>query len=127
MKTKLTLVLSLILCAALSSSAKKPNVIMIMVDDFGYETLGCNGSADYKTPVLDNMAKNGIRFEHCYAQPLCTPSRVKLMTGISNVRNYVAFGKLDRKRPAPVCWAGICRSMRRSGALSGIRISTPTP
>ena len=69
---------------------------MIMADDFGYECLGCNGSADYKTPVLDSMAKQGIRFEHCYAQPLCTPTRVKLMTGIYNVRNYVEFGKLDR-------------------------------
>ena len=71
---------------------------MIMVDDFGYESLGCNGSADYKTPVLDSMAKDGIRFEHCYAQPLCTPTRVKLMSGIYNVRNYVAFGKLDREQ-----------------------------
>jgi len=77
---------------------RKPNVIMIMVDAFGYETLGCNGSADYHTPVLDAMAQNGMRFEHCYAQPLCTPSRVKLMTGISNVRNYVDFGALERSQ-----------------------------
>lgn len=79
-------------------SAKRPNIIIIMVDDFGYETLSCNGSASYKTPVLDNMAKKGIRFKHCYAQPLCTPSRVKLMTGQYNVRNYVAFGVLDREQ-----------------------------
>lgn len=40
------------------------------------------------------MASDGMRFEHCYAQPVCTPSRVKLMTGIYNVRNYVSFGLL---------------------------------
>ena len=37
-----------------------------------------------------------MRFEHCYAQPLCTPSRVKIMTGMSNIRNYRKFGVLER-------------------------------
>ncbi len=96
----ITLYSSSLTCAAAESryDQHRPNIIMIMVDDFGYETLGCNGSADYRTPVLDEMAKQGVRFDHCYAQPLCTPSRVKLMTGISNVRNYVAFGKLERSQ-----------------------------
>lgn len=66
-----------------------------MADDLGYETIGANGGTSYKTPELDAMAENGMRFEHCYAQPLCTPSRVKIMTGISNIRNYVDFGILD--------------------------------
>ena len=56
---------------------------MIMADDFGYECVGANGGSSYKTPVLDKMAQEGMRFEHCYAQPICTPSRVKLMTGIA--------------------------------------------
>ena len=43
------------------------------------------------------MAKEGIRFEHCYSNPLSTPSRVQLMTGKYNVRNYTAFAKLERK------------------------------
>ena len=73
---------------------KRPNIILIMVDDLGYETIGVNGGTSYKTPNLDQMAANGIRFDHCYAQPLCTPSRVKIMTGIYNVRNYVRFGLL---------------------------------
>jgi arylsulfatase A len=66
-----------------------------MADDLGYECIGANGGTSYKTPVLDKLAAEGIRFEHCYAQPLCTPSRVKIMTGIYNVRNYVRFGVLD--------------------------------
>lgn len=97
MKFKLIVCLSILLISQ-AAFASRPNIIMIMADDFGYETLGCNGSADYQTPVLDSMAKNGMRFTHCYAQPLCTPTRVKLMTGISNVRNYVKFAFLDREQ-----------------------------
>ena len=66
-----------------------------MADDLGYETIGANGGTTYQTPNIDLMANQGIRFEHCYAQPLCTPSRVQIMTGIYNVRNYVRFGLLD--------------------------------
>ena len=77
---------------------EQPNIILIMADDLGYECIGANGGSSYKTPELDRLAKTGIRFEHCYSQPLCTPSRVKLMTGIYNVRNYVQFGILDRNQ-----------------------------
>jgi arylsulfatase A len=66
-----------------------------MADDIGYECFGCYGSKQYQTPNIDRMAKHGMRFTHCYSQPLCTPSRVKLMTGISNVRNYSAFSVLN--------------------------------
>ena len=77
--------------------AAKPNIVLIMADDLGYECVGANGGTSYKTPVLDRMAERGMRFEHCYSQPICTPSRVKLMTGISNIRNYIKFGLLDPK------------------------------
>jgi arylsulfatase A len=75
----------------------KPNVILILADDLGYETIGANGGSSYKTPVLDALAAQGARFTHGYAQPLCTPSRVQLMTGLSNARNYINFGNMDRK------------------------------
>jgi arylsulfatase A-like enzyme len=81
-----------------SGNSKKPNIILIMADDIGYECFGCYGSASYKTPVLDGLAKEGMRFEHCYSQPLCTPSRVKIMTGQYNFRNYTNFGILDPKQ-----------------------------
>ncbi len=79
-----------------AAAPAKPNLILIMADDLGYETIGANGGTSYRTPVLDQLAKSGARFEHCYAQPICTPSRVQIMTGIYNVRNYVSFGVLDR-------------------------------
>lgn len=79
------------------TSKNKPNIVLIMADDLGYECLGCYGSTSYKTPVLDELAGTGVRFEHCYAQPLCTPSRVQIMTGKYNFRNYTVFGSLDPK------------------------------
>lgn len=76
---------------------EKPNIILIMADDLGYETLGVHGSDSYVTPHLDKLAHEGMRFEHCYSTPLCTPSRVQIMTGKYNFRNYVGFGLLDSK------------------------------
>jgi arylsulfatase A len=80
------------------AAESRPNIVLIMADDLGYECIGANGGESYATPVLDRMAAEGVRFEHCYAQPLCTPTRVKLMTGISNVRNYVEFGILEKSQ-----------------------------
>ncbi len=77
--------------------ADRPNIVLVMVDDFGYECVTSNGGQSYQTPQLDRLAASGIRFEHCHVQPLCTPTRVQLMTGKYNVRNYVNFGTLVRR------------------------------
>ncbi|WP_200975051.1 sulfatase-like hydrolase/transferase [Echinicola sp. 20G] len=96
-----TLLLLLFLCFTLKSQAfqtsndRRPNIILIMADDLGFETLGINGSESYETPHLDMMAKAGMNFTQCYSMPLCTPSRVQLMTGKYNIRNYIGFGLLD--------------------------------
>ena len=76
-------------------SGSRPNIILIMADDLGYETIGVNGGQSYSTPEIDRLASEGMLFQHCYSQPLCTPSRVQIMTGIYNVRNYREFGVLD--------------------------------
>ncbi|MEM7514079.1 MAG: sulfatase-like hydrolase/transferase [Bacteroidota bacterium] len=81
--------------ALLSQESSKPNIILIMADDLGAETLGCYGGESYQTPHLDQMAKEGMRFSHAYSTPLCTPSRVQIMTGKYNFRNYKGFGILD--------------------------------
>jgi arylsulfatase A len=78
------------------SDRTRPNIILIMADDMGYEALSANGSESCKSPNLDSLAAKGIRFTNCFSNPICTPSRVKLMTGQYNVRNYVKFGLLDR-------------------------------
>lgn len=74
---------------------RPPNIVLIMADDLGYETLGVNGSTRYSTPHLDQLAQTGMRFTQAHATPLCTPSRVQLMTGKYNFRNYIGFGLLD--------------------------------
>lgn len=79
-----------------AEAAAKPNIVLIMADDLGYECLSCNGGGPYKTPVLDGLAKTGIRFTNAHAQPLCTPTRVELMTGLYNFRNYKVFGTLEK-------------------------------
>jgi arylsulfatase A len=80
----------------LAAEGRKPNIILIMADDFGYECVGANGGESYATPNLDGLAAGGMRFDQCYVQPLCTPTRVQLMTGMYNVRNYIQFGLIDR-------------------------------
>ena len=58
-----------------------PNIILVLADDIGAKELGCYGNTQHKTPNLDRLAAEGVRFETCYAMPLCTPTRVALMTG----------------------------------------------
>ena len=78
-------------------ATEKPNIILVMADDVSWECFGCYGAEDYKTPNLDRLATEGLRFTHCYSTPICTPSRVKLMTGQYNFRNYTHFGYLNPK------------------------------
>lgn len=70
---------------------EKPNIVLIMADDLGYECIGCNGGLSYQTPNLDRIAQKGLRFENCHSQPLCTPTRNQIMTGKYNFRNYENF------------------------------------
>jgi arylsulfatase A len=67
---------------ALAAPAKPPNIVFIMADDLGYGELGCYGQKIIKTPNIDELAHNGLRFTdfHCGA-PVCAPSRCVLMTG----------------------------------------------
>ena len=77
-------------------SEKPLNVILIMADDSAADNYGCYGSTYFKTPTLDGLARTGAKFNHCYSEPVCTSSRVKIMTGRDGIRNYVAFGTLDK-------------------------------
>ena len=89
--------LGALLVATAPCSAAAPNIVFILADDIGYEGLGCYGSADYQTPVLDQLAAEGIRFNNAHAHPLCTPSRVLAMTGRYGHRNYTGFGILNKE------------------------------
>ena len=72
---------------------RKPNFIVIFCDDLGYGDLGCYGSKTIRTPALDRMAKQGVRFTDFYAAaPWCSPSRAALLTGRCPARAAVKAG-----------------------------------
>ncbi|MEO5803201.1 MAG: arylsulfatase [Verrucomicrobiota bacterium] len=74
---------------------KKPNIIVILADDFGWGSVGCYGGKGLKTPNLDRLAKEGRMFRHAYATgSVCSPTRYALMTGRYYWRTSVKDGKV---------------------------------
>lgn len=94
----------------------KPNIVLVMADDVSWEAFGCYGGEDYRTPNIDALAAGGIRFQHCYSTPICTPSRVKLMTGQYNFRNYTHFGYLN---PSDKTFGHLMQSAGYKTAIAG--------
>ncbi len=74
------------ICASTAVAAEKPNFIVIFADDQGYQDLGCYGSPQIKTPRIDQMAGEGMKFTSFYAQTVCGPSRAAIMTGCYPLR-----------------------------------------
>src|SRR5436189_885954 len=67
-----------------------PNIILVLADDLGYGDLGCYGQTKIKTPNIDRLAGEGIRFTSCYAgSTVCAPSRATLMTGLHTGHNVI--------------------------------------
>ncbi len=95
-KTAILSVLTALSATSMVSTLKAaapPNIIIILADDMGYGDLGCYGHPSIRTPNLDRMAAEGLRFTDFYAgQSLCTPSRAALMTGRLAVRTGMAGG-----------------------------------
>ena len=83
-----------------TDSSSKPNFIILLTDDQGYQDLGCYGSPNIKTPRIDTMASQGIRFTNFYAQPVCGPSRKSILTGCYPLRTATSSLK-ERKTPHP--------------------------
>lgn len=72
---------------AVSSGQQRPNVVLILSDDLGYHDLGCYGHPKIKTPVIDQLAQEGVRLTSFYSgATVCTPSRMALLTGSYPVR-----------------------------------------
>ena len=87
---KLSLVITLF--AASIHAAEKPNIILILADDFGSQGLGCYGSDFYETPHIDSLAKKGMRFDNAYsAATVCAPSRASLMSGQYTSRHKITW------------------------------------
>ncbi len=86
---------------AVHARAEKPNIIFVLADDLGFNQIGCYGDTPIKTPNLDRLAKNGIRFTQAYSgNTVCSPSRVSLFTGrdgrlMENNSNTVQLRDID--------------------------------
>lgn len=65
---------------AFHASPQRPNIVLVMVDDMGRDWVSCYGAA-HRTPHIDRFAEQGVRFENAYSTPICTPTRVELLTG----------------------------------------------
>ncbi len=77
-----SLLLALLLCliTTIARSDDRPNIILIVVDDMGRDWVSCYG-AEHQTPNIDRLAKQGVRYETAWSTPICTPTRVTLLTG----------------------------------------------
>ena len=123
-------------CIAVSSvmAADRPNVVFILIDDlshYGVTAYGVNkiGSVDgyfddveYSTPRMDSLAEDGLRCDYAYAYPLCEPTRIALMSGMNNVRNYhqpkaqhasdITFGDVFQRAGYETCIVGKWKQTR---------------
>ncbi|MCP4786061.1 MAG: sulfatase-like hydrolase/transferase [Fuerstiella sp.] len=105
----------LVLTAGLQAR-EKPNVIVVMADDIGFECYSAFGSEFYQTPNIDKLAATGAKLTQAYSQPICTPSRVRIMTGRYNFRNYTQFGELDLAQPT---FASMVKANGYATAIAG--------
>lgn len=104
-----------------SKETNKPNIVFILADDYGIGGVGCYGSDKYKTPNLDALAQTGIRFEYCYAMPLCAPTRGACMTGRYGFRTgVIGNGAGAKAHPdTEVCIAKVLKQAGYATAVAG--------
>src|SRR5438128_1957716 len=102
------------------AAERKPNIIFILADDLGYGDLGCYGQRVIKTPNIDQLAKQGMRFTQCYAgSTVCAPSRCALMTGLHTGHARVRGNGLVPLLPQDTTVAEILKQAGYSTGLAG--------
>ena len=125
MRTIIAVALLLVLASAgAAGEPRKPNIIYILADDLGYGDLGCYGQKKIKTPNLDKLAAQGLRFTQHYAgSAVCAPSRCVLMTakhsGHAQIRNNLET-KPDGQQPLAENTTTIARLLKAAGYVTGL-------
>ena len=71
-KVSSLIALAVLCCPLWAQESRRPNIVLMMADDVSWECFGCYGGEDYKTPNIDRLAREGIKFNHCYSTPICT-------------------------------------------------------
>lgn len=101
----------------------KPNIVIILADDLGIECLKAYGGLSHKTPNIDLLARQGMRFTHCFSNPYCSPSRATLLTGRYPFKNGMKTVLHSRRqeeihlRPAQPSFA---RQLKQAGYATGL-------
>src|ERR671919_1292085 len=98
------LTLLALLLAGPALAADRPNVLIILTDDQGYGDLSCHGNPVLKTPNLDRLHRESVRFTDFHVAPMCTPTRGQLLTGLDALRNKatsVTAGRAVLRRDVP--------------------------
>ncbi len=106
---------------------KKPNIVYIFTDDLGYHEIGCYGQEKIKTPNLDKLCSEGIKFtDHYTGSPVCAPARCNLMTGKHGgnayIRNNYEIGEWDSfqgQRPLPAEEVTVAELLKQAGYKNG--------
>ncbi|MEA1997629.1 MAG: sulfatase-like hydrolase/transferase, partial [Gemmatimonadota bacterium] len=102
----------------------KPNIIYILADDLGYGDLGCYGQQEIKTPNIDSMAAEGLRFTDHYAgSTVCAPSRCCLMTGLHTGHSYIRGNREVRpmgQEPVPESTLTVAELLKQAGYTTGL-------
>ena len=140
MKRSLILMAGVVL-ASVAMAGQQPNVVLILIDDlshYGITAYGANKisstegyftDVEFETPRIDSLAKDGLRCDYAYAYPLCEPSRIALMSGMNNIRNYhqcksqhasdITFGDLFQRAGYTTCIVGKWKQTRGTTATHG--------
>ena len=106
------------------TSADRPNIVFILADDLGYGDLGCYGQDVIKTPNIDKMAAEGMRFTDYYAgSTVCAPSRCSLMTGLHTGHSYIRGNKEVKPMgqwPLPPETVTVAKLLKGAGYTTGL-------
>jgi arylsulfatase A-like enzyme len=107
--------------AADSISGRRPNIIFILTDDQGYGDLSCHGNPVLKTPNIDRLHAEGVRFTDFHVSPTCAPTRAALLTGRHEFKNGVTHTVLERERLTPhaISVAQVLQSFGYATAIFG--------
>src|SRR5215813_11081201 len=104
----------------LPPAPRRPSIIFILADDLGYGDLGCYGQTKIKTPNIDKLAAEGIRFTSCYAgSTVCAPSRCALMTGLHTGHATIRGNSGLALQPGDVTLAEVLKSAGYNTCLVG--------
>jgi arylsulfatase len=101
------------------AAAPRPNIIIVLTDDQGYGDIAANGNPKIKTPSMDRMHGEGIRFEDFHVSPTCSPTRCSLMTGRHEMKSGVSHTIMERERMSLKATT-VAQVLKSAGYTTGI-------